>query len=222
MLRFLKPWSKTIREPYSPILARQPWISFPATDFLTTNLTANQRVFEFGGGGSTLFYLDKGLRVITAEHNAEWFKKIQQLVKFAINMSTWQGILLTPCQPNRTEMRHDFSDPNAYNSSDAQSRDLDFYNYASSIDAFLDESFDLVTVDGRARPSCLKHGASKVKRGGYLLLDNTERAHYVTPKIKTYLEEFEIAFDCFGPVAGLLDFTRTTIWKKILQPKSKI
>lgn len=41
------------------VKAKLPWISFPVIDFLKENLTSDSKVFEFGGGGSTLFFFGK-------------------------------------------------------------------------------------------------------------------------------------------------------------------
>jgi precorrin-6B methylase 2 len=46
--------------------------------------------------------------------------------------------------------------------------------YAAAIDEFEDDSFDVVIVDGMYRPECLQRGASKVKPGGLLVLDDTD------------------------------------------------
>lgn len=33
-----------------------PWINYPAIEFLQKNLETNHKIFEFGGGASTLFF----------------------------------------------------------------------------------------------------------------------------------------------------------------------
>jgi hypothetical protein len=48
-------------------------------------------------------------------------------------------------------------------------------SYAAFIDRFPDHSFDLVIIDGRARAACIQHAIPKVKKGGYLLVDDSER-----------------------------------------------
>jgi predicted O-methyltransferase YrrM len=47
-------------------------------------------------------------------------------------------------------------------------------DYTAAIDEFEDGSFDLVIVDGIYRGECLHRGASKVKPGGLLVLDDTD------------------------------------------------
>ena len=60
---------------------------------------------------------------------------------------------------------------------------MSFFDYASFIDQYPDNYFDLILIDGRARPSCFMHAAAKVKHGGYVVLDNAERVSYA------YVEE---------------------------------
>ena len=50
--------------------------------------------------------------------------------------------------------------------------------YYSVCDQFEDESFDLILVDGRNRKGCILHALSKLKPGGVLMLDNSERKYY--------------------------------------------
>jgi len=50
--------------------------------------------------------------------------------------------------------------------------------YYTVCDQFPDETFDLILVDGRNRSGCIKYALSKLKRGGVLMLDNSERSYY--------------------------------------------
>ena len=65
---------------YSPLWGRQPidvklpWISFGALRFLNSFLRPEHEVFEFGGGGSTLYFAQRTHRVVTMESHPEWHK----------------------------------------------------------------------------------------------------------------------------------------------------
>lgn len=50
-----------------------PWFSYPFIDFLTPRITKDLVVFEFGSGNSTLFFADKVRKVISIEHNKDWY-----------------------------------------------------------------------------------------------------------------------------------------------------
>ena len=52
-------------------------------------------------------------------------------------------------------------------------------DFATTITAFPDESFDLVLVDGQdERVGCVESAAPKLKRGGLLVLDDSDRPEY--------------------------------------------
>ena len=212
-LVYYRAWKASNNDTYHPLRARKPWINYPATDLLSSRLHTGQSVFEFGAGGSTLFFLDKGLRVTTVEHDCKWFQTISDAVSSHGQVSAWRGLLCEPSIRSTQPDPSDWANPEAYASSSRLHQNHDFSVYAKSIDRFKNERFDLVLIDGRARPSCVKHAACKVKQGGFLLVDNTERAHYVTPRTLDHLKMFRLVRDCYGPTAGLLNFTRSTIWQ---------
>jgi predicted O-methyltransferase YrrM len=53
-----------------------------------------------------------------------------------------------------------------------------FDSYVAAIDDEPDESLDVVIVDGRARVECVRRAMPKVRSGGLLILDDTQRARY--------------------------------------------
>jgi tRNA A58 N-methylase Trm61 len=61
--------------------------------------------------------------------------------------------------------------------------------YADYILNSFENSYDLVIVDGRNRCRCLANARSKVKVGGMLCLDNSERTEY--EKAMSLLKDWE-------------------------------
>ena len=53
-----------------------PWFTYSAIDFLESRLNDKLKVLELGSGNSTLFFAKKVGKVISIEHNEDWFKKI--------------------------------------------------------------------------------------------------------------------------------------------------
>ena len=92
--------------------------------------------------------------------------------------------------------------------------DASFVDYARLIDDYADESFDLVAVDGRARCACVWHARAKVKPGGYLMLDNSDRPFY--DPARQYLSDWEKR-DLFGPGPYVDRFWGTTFWRRPAQ-----
>lgn len=50
--------------------------------------------------------------------------------------------------------------------------------YYGICDEFPQEYFHLILIDGRDRVECIKHAIPKLKHGGILMLDNSERLYY--------------------------------------------
>jgi len=104
------------------------------------------------------------------------------------------------------------ADPDSYVSSGIQYKGQIFWKYATFVDRFPDEYFDLILIDGRARPSCFKHAIPKTKKGGYIVWDNTDRLHY--QKTMTIAPVDFKFLDFPGPSPYVSFFTRTSIWHR--------
>jgi hypothetical protein len=116
-------------------------------------------------------------------------------------------------EPAENKKASDIADPNLYLSKDVLSLGYDFRNYVCQIDPYPDNYFDIVSIDGRARPSCIMHSVSKVKVGGMLILDNAERKYYFT-KTKDYLGNYEKKeFWGVGPIG--VNLWKTDIYLRI-------
>jgi hypothetical protein len=208
-------WRNSCEILNSPLEARTPWMTFQSANMLGKELNANSSVFEYGGGGSTLFCLDKGAKVITIEHDKQWFDRLKQNVFQSGIEAKWEGKFTPPNLFLATSQPRDPADPDSYVSSDQAFTGFSFENYATSIDVYEDASFDVIIIDGRSRPSCLKHASTKLKCGGLLFLDNTERDYYLTDRSMDYLQGFRLVLDEYGPTYGLQWFTKTSVWRRI-------
>lgn len=58
----------------------KPWLVYGATDFLEHTISPSARILELGGGGSTLFWLNRGNEVVTIENDSKWFSRMNELV----------------------------------------------------------------------------------------------------------------------------------------------
>jgi hypothetical protein len=211
-VHYYSRWKGTLQPFRSAITDRCPWLSFPAIDFLEGHLPARAKVFEYGGGGSTLFFLAKGARVITVEHDQDWFKRLQTAIP-SDSLARWEGHLIKPERAENT-MKLDKSRPEDYYSGNKDFRRATFRDYCRFITAFGDEYFDLVLIDGRARSSCLYHAGSKVKPGGWLVLDNAERPHYLENNLHIGEPMFRLVLDKLAAVPYDPFFSKTSIWQR--------
>jgi len=55
-----------------------PWVTYPFIDLIKERITKAHSVFEFGSGNSTFFYAKHAARVVSVEHNKEWYEKIEK------------------------------------------------------------------------------------------------------------------------------------------------
>jgi hypothetical protein len=178
-----------------------PWMTVPAVRFLEENLKKESKVFEYGSGASTFFFLRKNCELHSVEHNREWFIKMcDKLKDKALNFNNLR--LLEPVI--RTNSAGIFS------SKDPAYLECDYYLYCNGISKFKDGFFDLVVIDGRARVECLKFALPKIRPGGYLLFDNADREEYGDELIK--LEDFLVLSD-YTITNFDLYFSQTNIYR---------
>lgn len=106
--------------------------------------------------------------------------------------------------------------PDDFISRDKKSSGLSYKNYVETIDQFEPEYFDIVVVDGRARNSCIKRAIPHIKRGGYLIVDNSERKYYLSPFPNLNNPSEWEKREFMGPVFFQHAFGKTTIFKKLI------
>ncbi len=159
---------------------RIPWITFEAIIFLRKWLRSDMIIYEYGSGGSTLFFSDHVKEVFSVEHDPEWFSKLKDVIDADQNLKIhYQLYLAQPLLQHKINLNP--ADPKNYLSCMGKYKYLSFEHYVKSIDQFKNDFFDLVVVDGRARPSCILHAMRKIKQKGALMVDNTDRSYYLDP-----------------------------------------
>jgi len=163
---YVPAWLETVWSGSSPLERRHPWMTYSAIQWLRRTLTPEMRVFEFGSGGSTLFFAEHVAEVIAVEHDPQWHAHVQtKLYAEKLTNCRVQFIPQTPASQGPSDI---------YVGEARVKTGGRFEQYARSIEAYPDQSFDLVVVDGLARLACIQHALAKIKPGGYLILDNSE------------------------------------------------
>lgn len=133
-----------------------PWLAWPCIDYLTEHLTANMCVFEYGGGGSTLYFLRQGCLVTTVEGDPRWGRDIRRSAE-----------RLGPAVNGRLDLR--VIDITA--------------NDTESTRRYVEEvrrggPWDVILIDGGRRPQCLTEAIPHIKPNGFLIFDNTDLELY--------------------------------------------
>jgi len=130
-------------------------------------LNKKSKVFEFGTGGSTVWLAKRVGELVSVEYDPKWFKVLcdgvnmdfggtPKHVKLNLKSGTQHNLWIIS-ETTRQRIGMDFIE---------------------SITPYPDDYFDVVLVDGRARVSCMLNARRKVKPGGTIILDDSQRAHY--------------------------------------------
>jgi hypothetical protein len=209
LLSYYPDWKKSFEDGRNSVSDEMPWLTFPALQWLNSKQMNDWSVFEYGGGGSTLYFTKRAKQVITVEHDPEWFAILAETLKKR-QRENWTGLHILP--EKLTGKRGNPEDPHLYLSTDEHFLTYEFKKYASAIDSF--ETFDLILVDGRARNGCILHALPKLKSGSYLVIDNAERQHYTKYFQDEFTNHFEVILDSLAPVPYTRFISKTLILRK--------
>ncbi len=125
-----------------------PWIPYPAIRHIESLLRRSWNVLEFGSGMSTIWLARRCGLVHSIETEPYWYREVAAMIQ----------------QRRLTNVRLEFRDAH-----------LDASAYAD-LSAYEDQYFDFCVVDGLFRDQAVRTALKKIKRGGYLFLDNTDYA----------------------------------------------
>ncbi len=140
-----------------PVDLRIPWWSFAAIDFIGKQCRPDMEIFEYGSGGSTLFFAQRCKSVTAVEDHGDWRDAVVAALA-AQNLKNAE-LLLRP---------YDFKAP------------VDFENsaYLQALEG--GKTYDIIVVDGQdwgadIRPICFHRAESYVKKGGMIVVDDSWR-----------------------------------------------
>ncbi len=130
----------------------RPWIVPAAIGWLGRRMRRSWRVLELGSGRSTVWLAKRSASVLAFEDDEHWLERA----------------------------RHQFAEAGVAN---VELRGLPVERFAAEVEELPDQEFDLVVVDFLESPQAdrvdaVRVGRSKVKPGGYLLLDDSDRPAY--------------------------------------------
>jgi hypothetical protein len=149
----------------SPLEIELPWISYAAIDFLDGYLKPDMTVYEYGSGGSTLFFASRVARVTSTEHDPLWYSLVQ--TKLQAKSVTNANLQLVECDLSQTP---------------------DFEN-CPYVQSLRDTEADVILIDGledwskyNRRPICFALGETQFKQGGIIILDDSWRYTHLRQK----------------------------------------
>jgi len=142
----------------------KPWLCPGTVAFCQANLNKRMTAIEFGSGRSTRWFSSLVSRLISVEHQAEWFKLVQKQLADA-NIANVDYRLIPLNHPELAPERNDYSP---------------LPDYVAVADRLENQSIDFAMVDGHYRTNCVKHLIPKIRPGGYLLVDDINMWHLIT------------------------------------------
>ncbi len=163
-----------------------PWMTYNFIQYLKKNLTAQDVVFEFGCGSSTLFFANRVKKVVALETRGKWLEIMQEKIK-ALNLKNVELILME--------------------------NGLENENYATMAKNLAAKGvyFDLVVVDSIKRSNCAQESINALKPGGKLILDDSQRSNY--GKIFEFMKQHGFQSQNFeGIEPGGLKIKKSTIF----------
>ena len=154
-----------------------PWYTYPAQAFLAGVAKSDWRVFEYGAGASSTWWARRVSFVAGVDHDPEWVSANKDIATVtahvrapeaaAADIEAYVSMGLEPVLTDE-ERRKDH----------LEGRWRDYTGYAGTIARYPRHSFDVVVVDGLARPLCAWMAARWVKPDGLIVFDNSDRETY--------------------------------------------
>jgi hypothetical protein len=214
-MKYFRQWWKYRKTGTGTLTAEIPWLVFDVITYLERYLNKELRVFEYGSGGSTIFFAHRVKEIISVEHDAAWYKMVAAYIK----THTYENIdyrLLEPVEDTGFAKKK-WDEPADFISIRGEYRGKSFEAYATQINSCPDNYFDLVVVDGRVRASCIQQSISKVKKDGILLLDNADRGYYLSPfpELNESSKWKSIVFEGHFPFAPASVLNTTILFQKL-------
>lgn len=131
-----------------------PWFSKPMLDVLSTWDLKDKRVFEYGGGHSTVWWSRHAKEVVTVECDLFWIFAIEEELRAAdFFKEVHNSLLHRAVIPNEVELKSKY------------------------VNAIYEEpgEFDIIVVDGSYRDECVAAALTKIKDGGIIICDNYQQ-----------------------------------------------
>jgi len=134
----------------SPIDLGLPWFSYSAIDFLNDYLKPFMSVFEWGSGGSSIYFANRCKSVYSIENNKQWYVSLQVKISKLFLSNLKLGLVEVGLTANEDD-------------------------YIQSIGSV---KYDVISVDGyefspESRKLCFYKAESNINPGGIIIIDDS-------------------------------------------------
>lgn len=146
----------------APVDLKVPWFSYNAIDFLKEYVRPSMSVFEYGSGGSTIFFAKRCALVVSTEDNRDWLQRVEEdLEKEKLT--------------NAVQQYREFA-----------LQSLQSFKASAYLNSIPARKFDIIVVDGadnviadapddvvQARPICFYHAENFIASNGIIIVDDS-------------------------------------------------
>jgi precorrin-6B methylase 2 len=162
-----------------------PWMVPTAVNWLDEHLGARDVLLEFGSGASTVWFARRVAKVVSFEHDTTYISVVEQEI-------------------------------NSCNLENIELKLVSLPDFPRAFDQLADTVFDAVVVDNAEHPAlsridCVRLAHGKVKPGGLLVLDDSDRRS-LRP-VGEILSDWE-RIDFIGAKSRPLMATKTTVFRR--------
>lgn len=134
----------------------KPWLCPGTIRFCEQHLPGSKRALEFGSGRSTRWFAGIVGELTSVKHDPAWYEIVKrQLADARIQNVTYRFVALEHAPEEGERASYD-----------------PMPAYVRVADELPDGSLDFVLVDGHYRTHCVRRCLTKIRPGGYLLVDD--------------------------------------------------
>jgi predicted O-methyltransferase YrrM len=178
------------------IMKDVPWMRAEAVAKLEEILRPDWTVFEWGGGGSTIWLAQRVARLVCVEQAPMWIRQIGRRL-YELNLR------------DKVDLVHIQADA-----------EREYDEFADHILEFPAGHFDLVLVDGKVRHKCLANAQDRVRPGGWVVLDDSQRRGYAKGTVLYETDSWEKTnikglSEGIGSAKGRWFMGQTTFYQKL-------
>jgi predicted O-methyltransferase YrrM len=134
-----------------------PWFSLASIAFLDRFVTRQMEVFEYGAGGSTLYFAKRAGKVVSTESDRGWLERVELALAAA-----------------------------GFGNAEVQYRPFDFhraeeFEQSDYLHSIPDRLFDVIVIDSAeeeeaiVRTACFRQAEARVRLGGIIVVDDSWR-----------------------------------------------
>ena len=148
----------------------KPLISEECKQKILSFIKNDSIMFEIGSGGSTIMFSKKCKKLYSLESSQLWFNKVNKYINDN-NLDNIEYYCVLPNDPNVRE-KHTPGISRTYEQ---------YKDYVDKIDDFDDNFFDVIFIDGVARPHCYLKSFNKIKSDGYVIIHDFYNGDFSNP-----------------------------------------